>query len=192
MSSPKASLPALQEAIARGYVRAGEDCAASDAHYNAFEALCSGRNMHDASVAPTGLARRLFPAQVIKSCSMAHSVIRLVEESAGDAGRPRRIAKFLVLCGASHMAYNLGVPERVFAAHPYLEEDCYRIYAREIDGVVIGDAVEQPQPQPQLRPQPRPQPQPPFLEEGELRTIFGTGNNPADAVFVYTAAGGGE
>ena len=152
---------ALDEAIARGYVRADEDCAASEAHYNAFEALCTGRNMHDPSVAPTGLARRLFPAQVIKSCSMAHTVARLVDEA--DAA-PATPSKVLVLCGASHMAYNFGVPERIFAAHPRLQSNSLRIYVRESDAELA------------------------ILEEdgpSGLRATFGNDSNPADVVFVY-------
>ena len=70
--------------------------------------------------------------------------------------------KVLVVCGASHIAYNLGVPERVFAAHPALKESCYRIYAREVDAErsVLGS-------------------------EG-LQEVFGPpGNDPADVAFVY-------
>ena len=101
-------------------------------------ALCSGRPIHDWKADPSGLARRLFPAQVIKGCSMAHAVSRLVdaEEDGATApakGTPDGSYKVLVCCGASHMAYGFGVPERAFAAHPALRDDSYRIYAYETD-----------------------------------------------------------
>lgn len=154
---------ALDEAVASGYLRPDEDCSGSEAHYNAFEALCTGRNMHDPSVAPTGLARRLFPAQVIKACSMAHTVAKLVDEADAAAASP---SKILVLCGASHMAYNFGVPERIFAAHPRLQSRSLRIYVREGDADLA------------------------ILEEegpAGLRSTFGKDADPADVVFVYQA-----
>ena len=53
-----------------------------------------------------------------------------VDDGATEQGTPYKV---LVCCGASHMAYGFGVPERAFAAHPALRDDSYRIYAYETD-----------------------------------------------------------
>ncbi len=124
---------ALDAARSAGFVSAEEDCSSSDDHYAFFEALCSGRRIHDWKADPSGLARRLFPAQVIKGCSMAHAVSRLVDDVDDGATEQGTPYKVLVCCGASHMAYGFGVPERAFAAHPALRDDSYRIYAYETD-----------------------------------------------------------
>ena len=118
----------LEVAKERGFVRADEIASATEEHYAFFEALCSGRAIHDWAPKPTGLARRLFPAQVLKGCSMAHAVNRVVE--AAEEERPEKV---LVCCGASHMAFGFGVPERVFAAHPELRDESYSVYAYKVD-----------------------------------------------------------
>ena len=82
-NAAKTRLAELPERISR-------QCAAcADVH--AFEALVTGRSMHDGSQ-PSGIARRLFPAQVIKSCSMAHTVSRILDgfTTATRKKRPRR------------------------------------------------------------------------------------------------------
>ena len=61
------------------------------------------------------------------------------------------------------MAYNLGVPQRVFAEHPRLADSCYRLVVREADADLA------------------------VLEAKGLRTIFGSDKDPADSVFVYSA-----
>ena len=144
-----------------------EDCAASEEHYKYFEALCSGRPMYDWSTQPAGLARRLFPAQVIKGCSMAHTVSTLL---ASETTTPAQ--KVLVCCGASHMAYGFGVPERVFAAHPALQEQSYSIYAYAAAGGA-DDGV--------------------LADEKGLKAVFGdpaSGAEVADVAFIYEAGKG--
>ena len=130
---------ALEAAKAQGYVRADEDCAATEEHYSFFESLLTGRNPHDTSTPPSDRFRSMFPAQVIKDCAMAHKVSSLVAESAAattaattagsntpaSASVPRKHHpedKFLVVCGIGHSGYSHGVPERIFAAHPALAE----------------------------------------------------------------------
>ena len=89
------------------------------------ESLVSGRNYHAGNAQPSNLARRLFPAQVIKSAAMAHRVAAVVDAHPDDA--------VLVVCGSSHMAYGHGVPERVFTAHPHLRDASYNIFCHPAD-----------------------------------------------------------
>lgn len=155
---------ALCAAKAGGYVRADEDCSASEEHYSMFEALVTGRPMHDHSTTPSNIARRLFPAQVLKGCSMAHTVAGVVAAASAEGAPPFRV---LVACGASHMAYSHGVPERVLAVHPQLAVGgaCCRIYAREAEGGDVG-----------------------ILSTAGLRAVFGESCEllPADVAFVFS------
>lgn len=125
----------LETAKKAGCVHADEDGTAPDAHYAFFEASCSGRPIHRWSNKPTGLARRLFPAQVLKGRSLAHRVNRLVEaEEQGRRDGGGQDYKVLVVCGASHVAYGFGAPARVFGQHPALRADSYSVYAYESGG----------------------------------------------------------
>ena len=54
---------ALDASKQAGYLPACEDCAASEEHYDFFESLVSGRDYHNPALSPSGIARRLFPAQ---------------------------------------------------------------------------------------------------------------------------------
>lgn len=114
---------ALAASKEKGYLDEGEDCKGTDAHYNFFESLISGRDMHDKSLAVPDKFRRLFPAQVIKDAAMARKVRQLVVES-------KESDKFLVICGNGHMGYNHGVPERIFSSLPDLEASCVRVYCQ--------------------------------------------------------------
>mmetsp|Transcript_46346 Transcript_46346/g.91873 ORF Transcript_46346/g.91873 Transcript_46346/m.91873 type:complete len:707 (-) Transcript_46346:195-2315(-) len=117
---------ALEAAKSKGYLAESETCEGSNEHYNYFEAMISGRDPHDTSVNPQDTFRKMFPAQIIKDAAMAHKVNQLLDVSpAGD--------KILVICGAAHMFYNCGVPERIFASHPKVQADTYRIYTRASD-----------------------------------------------------------
>ena len=62
---------ALDAAKAKGYLAADERCTASEGHYNFFESLISGRDMHG-PLPPSDRFRAMFPAQVIKDAAMAH------------------------------------------------------------------------------------------------------------------------
>ena len=163
---------ALAHAKSEGYL--GEDLPnwgmdATEAHYAFFESLVTGRPLHGAAPAqqPSNLARRLFPAQIMKSAAMAHRLARLAREHPAD--------RYLVICGSSHMLFNHGVPERLFAAVPRLRRDCCRIVARQA-------ADEQ-----LLRPGPgqgdEPSAEP--TAAAELAATFGTDTDAADLAFLY-------
>ena len=77
----------------------------SEAHYNFFESLISGRDINS-DQSPGENFRRIFPAQVLKDCAMACRIRRGLEDSAEDD-------KVLVIAGLGHLEYRLGVPERV-------------------------------------------------------------------------------
>lgn len=108
-------VPALAAAKAMGYLADDETCIGSDAHYNFFESLLTGRSMHDATRPPADTYRDMFPAQIIKDASMAHKVTQLVAASQPDD-------RFLVVCGVGHCGYSHGVPERIFSALPQLRQ----------------------------------------------------------------------
>lgn len=52
----------LPIAIEKGFVGSDETCEGSEDHYNYFESMISGRDMHDASCPPTDNFRKMFPA----------------------------------------------------------------------------------------------------------------------------------
>jgi hypothetical protein len=87
--------PALAAAKAKGYVAEDETCFGSDAHYNFFESLLTGRRMHDYSSPPADTYRGMFPAQIIKDAAMAHKVVSLIRSS-------HHCDRFLVICGVGH------------------------------------------------------------------------------------------
>ena len=72
---------------------------------------------------------------------MAHAINRLVEGHHDRSPQERQPYKVLACCGAAHMAYGFGVPERVFAAHPELRTDSYSLYAFTADSelTVLGE-----------------------------------------------------
>ena len=55
--------PTLQRAKDFGFLSADETCNGTEAHYDFFESLMTGRDMNSGTQ-PSNLARRLFPAQV--------------------------------------------------------------------------------------------------------------------------------
>lgn len=54
------------------------DLKGSDDHYNMFESMISGRDMHNASTPPGDQFKKMFPAQVIKDVSMAHKTNQIL------------------------------------------------------------------------------------------------------------------
>ena len=153
---------ALDSAKAAGYVGADESCDASDAHYNFFESLISGRDMHS-DTPPSDRFRKMFPAQVIKDAAMAHLVSGMVSQGAASD-------RYLLLLGVGHMAYSLGVPERILARHPELKT--YSIYSRGADhGLLLSvlGAADAPD---------------------ALKELFGEGTPPAaDVCFAFEEGG---
>ena len=103
---------ALNAAVKSGYISPNETLKGTDAHYNFFEGLLTGRNIHDKNTLKYITDRfrtKMFPAQILKDASMAYTVRNILEqkEYSGDD-------KILVVCGVGHMLYSHGVPERIF------------------------------------------------------------------------------
>lgn len=96
---------ALAQAKEKDYIPQDADLAGSEEHYNMFESMISGRNMHNKSTPPGDQFRKMFPAQIIKDVSMAYKTNRLMQESPND--------RFLLIMGGGHMQYGFGVPERL-------------------------------------------------------------------------------
>jgi len=107
---------ALHASRIQGFIPTDESLQGTDAHYNFFEGLITGRNIHgdpqpggEVADPPTDRFRaKMFPAQILKDASMAHAVQNILDMdvTGGD--------KVLVVCGLGHMLYSHGVPERIF------------------------------------------------------------------------------
>ncbi|KOO24749.1 methyltransferase type 11 [Chrysochromulina tobinii] len=122
--SPEAALAAARD---KGYVSDAESLDATDAHYDFFESLLTGRNRHATPpMAPTDKFRKMFPAQVIKDAAMAHKV--------------------LVICGVGHSGYSHGVPERILRVLPWLQTHrqthMYRVWCLPVDPETELHSVE--------------------------------------------------
>ena len=117
----------LSAAKEEDFIAQDEACLGSDEHYNYFESLISGRDMHDPSSEPSDRFRKMFPAQVIKDASMAHCVSKLLDSDTESKD------SYLLLLGSGHMGYGFGVPERIFAARPDIQEQTYSIMTEEAD-----------------------------------------------------------
>ena len=119
---------AYNSAIDCGYLEEKDKLEGSEAHYNYFESLISGRDVNSGT-APGENFRRIFPAQVLKDCAMAGRVRRGLENAA-------EADKLLVIAGLGHLEYRLGVPERV---------DRYDILPREEAAIItVRDIADLP------------------------------------------------
>ena len=119
---------ALAAAKAEGYVHADETCEASEAHYGFFESLLSGRSVHGAAdgtppTPPSDKYRKMFPAQVIKDCAMAHKVIKLMETPATAESGTREHDRYLVICGIGHSGCALLTPRMSFPSLSHAVHD---------------------------------------------------------------------
>ena len=121
----EAGLTAAKE---KAYVRVDEALEGSDEHYNMFESMISGRDMHNKETPATDQFRKMFPAQLIKDASMANKVNELLKIGALDT-------TYYVICGTGHMQYGYGVPERIWAANETLKQSTSMVVAYEADGV---------------------------------------------------------
>ena len=95
---------ALRAAKTRGYIHPDEECQGSEAHYNFFESLITGRSQADPEVSDS--FRQLFPAKQLRDASMAFQVQKLM-------GQADNSDRFLILCGRQHMAHGFGLLERL-------------------------------------------------------------------------------
>ena len=125
----------LNAAKEKKYVKADETLEGSDEHYNMFESMISGRDMHNKETPPTGQFKKMFPAQLIKDASMANKVNELMKVSAPDT-------TFYIICGTGHMQYGFGVPERIWAANEALKNSTSMIVAYESDDVSFEEDKE--------------------------------------------------
>ena len=141
--SPEAALAAARD---KGYVSDAESLDATDAHYDFFESLLTGRNRHATPpMAPTDKFRKMFPAQVIKDAAMAHKVSQLLAGGAGDSAAVPS-DKVLVICGVGHSGYSHGVPERILRVLPWLQTHrqthMYRVWCLPVDPETELHSVE--------------------------------------------------
>lgn len=100
---------AIKAASEAGFLSGDERLVGSDAHYDFFESLLTGRRYMDLLSPPTDQYRKMFPAQLIKDASMAYCAksLQLLNVTGKD--------RFLLVCGVGHMLYNHGVPERILS-----------------------------------------------------------------------------
>jgi SAM-dependent methyltransferase/uncharacterized iron-regulated protein len=102
---------AVEEARKAGFVAPHEKLDGTDQHYNFFESLLTGRNMHQDTCGKlaTEKFRKMFPAQIIKDASMAWCIqnLRRLDLTGDD--------RMLIVCGIGHMLYSHGVPERMIS-----------------------------------------------------------------------------
>lgn len=103
----------------------------TDFHYNLFESMLSGRNIHDGNP-PMDRFQQIFKAQLLKDVAMAQKISTLIRESDDENDR------FLVIAGNGHLSYYQGVPERVLREHPNLINTCCLIISHEWDQGLIG------------------------------------------------------
>ena len=104
---------AIKEASDAGFISKDERLDGTDAHYNYFESLLTGRNIHmdpNGDSATNRFRAKMFPAQIIKDASMAFCVNSL-DRILNITGQDR----MLLVCGVGHMLYWNGVPERILA-----------------------------------------------------------------------------
>lgn len=102
----------------------------SEFHYNLFESMLSGRNIHDGTP-PVDQFQGIFKAQLLKDITMAYKINSLIRESNEEE-------RFLVIAGNGHLSYYQGVPERVLAENPHLIDECCLVTSHEWDGGLIG------------------------------------------------------
>ena len=132
----------------------------SNFHYNYFESLLTGRNLH-LPQGPSDRFQGIFQAQLLKDVAMAHGVQAILEHAPADD-------QIVVIAGNGHVAYYQGVPERVLAAaRPHLVDATCLITCH---GVASTAMLQQESPEKLME----------WLHLGDH-----PGANPADFVFLY-------
>ena len=118
----------IKECISKDYLASDvSSLEGSDFHYNLFESMISGRNMHDESLKPNEAYKNIFKAQLIKDYSMAHLICKLLKsESSQDE-------KYLVLVGKGHCQHYCGVPELVYKTMPEMKDKSSLVVIHESD-----------------------------------------------------------
>lgn len=117
----------LKESIAKDYLAADlQSFEGSDFHYNMFESMISGRNMHDPDQQPNPAYKNIFKAQLMKDYSMAHYICKLLKNDTEDQ-------KYLILAGKGHQQHYCGVPELVFKTFPEMKDNSSLVVIHESD-----------------------------------------------------------
>ena len=148
---------ALDSAKGKDYVSAGEKCEGTSQHYNYFDSLISGRDLHDKDQKPGERFRRIFPAQILKDAAMAWKVNKIMQD-------PSTSEKdmFVLIMGAGHMGYHHGVPERLYGWQPAVKGKAYRVIARSVDDKLSFEGKVE-----------------------DLDRVFGSEADAADVCFLY-------
>lgn len=113
----------------------------SDFHYNLFESLISGREIHQDQTteiiapAPSTQFRKIFPAQVLKDVAMAEQIHRVLEQNCHDDDQ------VVVLAGNGHMAHYNGVPERVLRQHADLVDRTCVVTSHYSDSLLLDNSI---------------------------------------------------
>jgi hypothetical protein len=151
---------ALELAKVRHYIAYDEKCIGSQAHYNVFESIISGRNMHNDSL-PSNSVRDIFPMLLIKGASLANKINNILAEcNENDT--------FFAICGIEHMAYGYGIPERIYDSNKDLKNQTYLICSKQERSKIIDTDKKK------------------ELKYGpELTEMFTSEEAPADLCFYY-------
>lgn len=118
---------AVDAARRSGYISPHETLQGTDDHYNFFEGLLTGRNIHDRNATQYITDRfrsKMFPAQILKDASMAYTVKNILQRNHGIHGNDDKI---LIVCGVGHMLYSHGVPERIFDRNSMKKNSTLRV-----------------------------------------------------------------
>ena len=76
---------AIKAAIEKDFVPSSlSTIEGTDFHYDMFESMISGRDMHDPNLKPNDNYRKIFKAQLIKDIAMSHKVCQLFEKDSDD------------------------------------------------------------------------------------------------------------
>ena len=136
-------------------------------HYNYFESLLTGRNLHISYTQPSERFNGIFRAQLIKDEAMANKIHELLSPTLPiDSNNENEEDQIIVIAGNGHVEYYQGVPERVLALHPELVDQTCLITSHSVAS-------------------------PALLQQGsasnllEMLHLGGKGSNPADFCFLF-------
>jgi len=139
----------IERASQAGFISADEQLRGTDGHYNFFESLLTGRDIHSdphGKLATDRFRAKMFPAQLIKDASMAWCA-KNINEILNVNGQDR----MLIVCGVGHMLYSHGVPERILenssndddSSSTIRQEDMLRVACLPMNDKHIRDESEQ-------------------------------------------------
>ena len=70
----------IKSSIEKDYIQKDtQSFEGTDFHYNMFESMISGRDMHDSNLKPNDNYKKIFKAQLIKDYAMAHCLNKLLK-----------------------------------------------------------------------------------------------------------------